>query len=66
VLARAAVRLFCTQELTPNEDDSWARAPMLETGPLFSAKVKRRSYRGRRFARGGSPSLHSKTRTPAI
>jgi hypothetical protein len=41
VLARAAVRLLCTQEPAPKEDDSWARAPVLETGLLVSVEVKR-------------------------
>jgi hypothetical protein len=56
VLARAAVRLLCTQEPAPKEDDSWARAPALETRLLVSAEVKRRTTAGgsvlltRRFA----------------
>jgi hypothetical protein len=41
VLARAAVQLLCTQEPAPKEDDSWARAPVPETGLLVSAEVKR-------------------------
>jgi hypothetical protein len=41
VLARAAVRLLCTQKLAPKEDDSWARAPTSETGLLVSVEVKR-------------------------
>jgi hypothetical protein len=57
--ARAAVRLFCTWELTPKEYDSWARAPVSETGLLFlAAEMKRRATvdggslfgRARRFA----------------
>jgi hypothetical protein len=36
-LARAAVRLICTQGPTPKEDDSWAQAPVLETGLSVSA-----------------------------
>jgi hypothetical protein len=43
VLARAAVRLLCTQGPAPMEDDSWAQAPMSETGLLVSVEVKRRS-----------------------
>jgi hypothetical protein len=56
VLARAAVRLLCTQEPAPKEDDSWARALVPETGLLVSAEVKRRTTAGggvfltRRFA----------------
>jgi hypothetical protein len=37
-----AVRLFHTQSLTPKEYDLWARAPVLEAGPLLSAEMKRR------------------------
>ena len=40
------VRSFCTKELTPKEYDSWARAPVSETGPLFSAAMKRRTIAG--------------------
>jgi hypothetical protein len=56
VLARAVVRLLCTQEPAPKEDDSWAQAPMLETGLLLLAEMKRRTTAGggmlltRRFA----------------
>jgi hypothetical protein len=46
VLARAAIRLLCTQEPAPKEDDSWARAPVLETGLLVLAEVKRRTTGG--------------------
>ena len=52
----AAVRLLCTRRPTPKEYDSWARAPVSETGPLPSAEVKRRTTAGggvlltRRFA----------------
>jgi hypothetical protein len=35
------VQLFRTREPTPKEYDSWARAPVSETGPLFSAQMKR-------------------------
>jgi hypothetical protein len=38
---RAAIRLLCTQEPAPKEDDSWARAPATETGLLVSVEVKR-------------------------
>jgi hypothetical protein len=56
VLAGAVVRLLCTQEPAPKEDDSWARAPASETEPLVSVEVKRRTTVGgdpllmRRFA----------------
>jgi hypothetical protein len=56
VLARATVRLLCTQEPAPKEDDSWAWAPVLETGLLVSTEVKRHTTVGggvllmRRFA----------------
>jgi hypothetical protein len=43
---QAAVRSFCTQKLTPKEYDSWARAPVSETGPLFSVEMKRRTTAG--------------------
>jgi hypothetical protein len=43
---RAAVRLLCTRRSMPEEYDSWARAPMSETGPLLSAEVKRRTTAG--------------------
>jgi hypothetical protein len=43
VLARAAVRLLCTQEPVPMEDDSWAWAPMSETGLLVLVEVNRRT-----------------------
>jgi hypothetical protein len=47
--ARAVVRLLRTQELTPKEHDSWARAPVSATGPLFLAEMK-----GNTIAGGGS------------
>jgi hypothetical protein len=56
VLVQAAVRLLCTQELAPKEDDSWAQAPVPETGLSVSAGAKRRTTTGggafftRRFA----------------
>jgi hypothetical protein len=42
----AAVRLLRTWRSTPEEYDSWARAPVSETGPLLSAEVKRRTTAG--------------------
>jgi hypothetical protein len=48
----AAVRLLRTRRPTPKEHDSWARAPVLEAGPLLSAEMKRHS---------GSPSSHTET-----
>jgi hypothetical protein len=51
-----AIRLLCTWRLTPEEYDSWARAPVLEAGLLLSTEVKRRTTAGggvlftRRFA----------------
>jgi hypothetical protein len=61
VLARVAIRLLYTQEPAPKEDDSWAWAPVLETGPLLPAEMERRTTAG-----GGSPSQYSETRTPAV
>jgi hypothetical protein len=64
---QAAVRSFYTQKPTPMEYDSWAWAPVSGTGPLL-----RRRWRGAllraavRFSRGGSPSQHSETHTPAV
>jgi hypothetical protein len=46
VLAQATVRLLCTQEPAPNEGDSWAQAPMSETGLLLSVEVKRHTITG--------------------
>jgi hypothetical protein len=52
----AAVRLLRTRRPTPEEYDSWARAPVSETGPLLSVEGKRRTTAGggvlltRRFA----------------
>jgi hypothetical protein len=43
ILARVAARSSCTQKLTSEEYDSWARAPVSETGPLFSAEMERRT-----------------------
>jgi hypothetical protein len=44
--ACAAVFLLRTQELTPTEYDSWVRAPMSVTGPLFLVEMKRRTTAG--------------------
>jgi hypothetical protein len=46
VLVRAAVRLLCTQEPAPKEDDSWAQALMPEIGLSASASAKRRTTAG--------------------
>jgi hypothetical protein len=52
----AAIPLLCTWKPTPEEYDSWARAPVPEVGLLLSAEVKRRTTGGggvllaRRFA----------------
>jgi hypothetical protein len=43
----AAVRLLCTRRPTPEEYDSWAWAPVSETGPLLSVEVERRVTAGR-------------------
>jgi hypothetical protein len=43
---RAAVRLLCTHESVPRKDDSWARAPVSETGLLVSVGAKRRTTAG--------------------
>jgi hypothetical protein len=37
------VHLLGTRRPTPKEYDSWARAPVLEAGPLLSAEMKRRT-----------------------
>jgi hypothetical protein len=37
-----AVRLLRARRLTPEEYDSWARAPVPEAGPLLSVEMKRR------------------------
>jgi hypothetical protein len=47
VLARAAVRLLCTQKPTRREHDMWAWAPMLEVGPLVAAKTRGCTTAGR-------------------
>jgi hypothetical protein len=41
-----AARSSYTQKLISKEYDSWAWAPVLETGPLFSAKMERRTTAG--------------------
>jgi hypothetical protein len=46
VLARATIRLFCTQEPAPKEDDSWAQALVPGTGLLVLAEAKRRTTIG--------------------
>jgi hypothetical protein len=47
VLARAAVRLSCTQESARQMYDMWARAPMPEVGPLVAGKLRGRATAGR-------------------
>jgi hypothetical protein len=49
---REAVRLLRTCRSTPKEDDSWARAPVSEAGPLFSVEMERcgSSFLAWRFA----------------
>jgi hypothetical protein len=42
VLARAAVRLFCTQKPVHRVHDTWAWAPMPEVGPPVAAKPRGR------------------------
>jgi hypothetical protein len=65
----AAVRLLRTRRPTPEEYDSWARAPMLEVGPLLSAEVKRHTTAGggvllaRRFAFSAHESRRPKSMT---
>jgi hypothetical protein len=44
--ACAAVCLLRTQEPTPKEYDSWARAPVSAIGPLFLAQMKGRTTMG--------------------
>jgi hypothetical protein len=43
---RVAVCLLRTRRPTPKEYDSWARAPVSETGPLFLVEMKRRTTAG--------------------
>ena len=43
---QAAIRSFCTQKPMPMEYDSWARAPVSETGSLFLVEMKRRTTAG--------------------
>jgi hypothetical protein len=47
VLARVAVRLFCTQKPTHQAHDMWAWALMPEVGPLVAAKPRGRTAAGR-------------------
>jgi hypothetical protein len=66
------VRLLHTRRPTPEEYDSWARAPMSEVGPLLSAEVKRHTTADggvlltQRFAFSahGGRRLRSMTRGP--
>jgi hypothetical protein len=46
ILARAAVRLLCTQKPARRVRDMWAWAPMLEVGPLVVAKMRGALPRG--------------------
>jgi hypothetical protein len=57
----AAVRLLRTRRPTLEEYDSWAWAPVSETGPLLSAEVKRCTT-----SRGGSPSPHTEADTRRV
>jgi hypothetical protein len=43
---RVAVRLLRTRKPTSKEYDSWARAPVLETGPSVSVEIERRTTAG--------------------
>jgi hypothetical protein len=69
VLARAAVRLICTQEPAPKEDDPWARALVPGTGLLVLAEAKRRNTVGggtlfmRRFAFSAHRNRHTRCMT---
>jgi hypothetical protein len=64
----AAVRLLRTRRPTPKEYDSWARAPVLQAGPLLLAEMKRRggSLLAWRFAffAHGDRRPRSMTRAP--
>jgi hypothetical protein len=42
----SVVRLLLIRRPTPEEYDSWARAPVPEAGPLLSAEMKRRTTAG--------------------
>jgi hypothetical protein len=44
--ARAAVRLLSTKEPAPKEGDSWAQAPVSESGLLVSTEAKRYTTTG--------------------
>jgi hypothetical protein len=65
----AVVRLLRTRRPTPKEYDSWARAPVLEAGPLLSAEMKRRTIAGvgvlfmRRFAFSANGGRHPRSMT---
>jgi hypothetical protein len=63
-----AVRLLRTRRPTPKENDSWARSPVSEVGPLLSAGMKRRdgsplAWRFAFFAHGDQ-RLRRMTRGP--
>jgi hypothetical protein len=64
VLARAAVRLLCTQEPVPKEDDSWARALVPGVGLLVLAEAMRRTTvdRGALFTCQFTFSVHRNRR----
>jgi hypothetical protein len=48
----------------PREDDSWAQAPVSETGLLVSVEVKRRTTAGGGLLlHGDLPSLHTEADT---
>jgi hypothetical protein len=64
VLARAVVRLFCTQEPAPKEGDSWARAPMSETGLLVSVGEEAHSHRRWRAPHAAVRLLRTQRLTP--
>jgi hypothetical protein len=65
----AAVRLLRTWRPTPKEYDSWAQAPVPETGPLLSTEVKRCTTAGygvlltRRFAFSTHGGQHPRSMT---
>jgi hypothetical protein len=46
VLARVAVRLFCTQKPARRVYDMWAWAPMLEVGPPVAVRPRGRATAG--------------------
>jgi hypothetical protein len=55
VLARAAVRLFCTQKPAHRVHVMWAWAPMLEVGPPVEAEGAHNRGAVARSLCGGSP-----------